>query len=111
MKQNEHRVVYQTEGYGYENEDLPTNPEKFMKFFQDKLNQIPKEFKENGYIEISSTHDRHDYDHIEVKIGYTRPETDDEERNRLERMSHHLAIKEAKEMEEFKRLQDKYGKR
>lgn len=64
---------------------IPTNPDDFLKFFKDKIDLVPAEYKSTSKISINGHSDPCDtYGSVTILLTYTRPETDDEYNKRLE---------------------------
>jgi len=105
MKKNIKVIVWESESCVY---DLPTNPQKFLKWWVDKFNSIPEEYKESASINCDvSTY--YDSPMFSVEIYYYRIETDDEEAIRLEIEKVHQKTIKSKELLQLKKLRDKYG--
>lgn len=61
--------------------DVPSKLENVIIYFQEKLDEIPKEFRSSATVDIRwEEYDRS----LELDISYWRPETEDEELYRLE---------------------------
>lgn len=76
----------------------PGNFKDFIKFFNEILSNIPKEYQDNAQIDISSHCGNDYYTLMEISVWYTRSETDIES-ERSERQKQ----KELKILEELKR--------
>ena len=74
------------------------NAAEFMKFFQDKLDTIPKEFVDSAVIEIEAV-DNYGSSSIDCSIYYFRPQTEAE-------ISAEMAAKEAIALGERQRKLD-----
>ena len=105
MKRKIKIVVFESESCGY---DLPEIPDEFIQWWVDKFSIIPEEHKESAFVECSTVVD-YDCAQFEVEIGYFRLETNEEESNRLNADSIAKNRVKKRELNELKRLQDKYG--
>ena len=82
---------------------FPTTPIEFMRFWSDKIELVPIEFIASAKIYVEN------YDNdINVRILYTCPETDKEERIREARLANTRATREERELETLARLKAKY---
>jgi hypothetical protein len=105
MKKNKVVIVYE-EGSPW----IPEDPEEFMRFWDEKISQIPKEFKSSAKIEIETR--RAPYDdssYISVTISYERLET---EKEMTEREIKEREINEnikRRELQQLENLRKKYN--
>jgi len=86
--------------------EIPTRAIEFMKFWQDKIDQIPSEHMETARVEIDSDYDQGS---IDVEISYRRIETDYECTERMEREQHFSNQRKNKDLKLLAELQAKYG--
>lgn len=90
------------------NEDfMPENLVVAIEWMQSYLEQIPPEFRGSGKIEIK-TDDSYGAATAHMTISYVRPETGEEERERLAREVRDTMSVEARERAELARLKAKY---
>lgn len=105
MKKNKEIIVYR------ENSPfIPTNISEFMNFWDEKISNIPDEYKNTAQIEIEI--DRNIYDdffHLIVRVYYIRLETDEEEIEREKNVKEREEILKNKELKELERLRKKYN--
>ena len=90
-----------------QNYSIPENPKDFLKYFTDKLKEVPAEFRKAAKIKLSVVDD-YDGHSLNVEVSYTRPQTllelqaaeDLIARNRARVLQHELS--------ELNRLKKKY---
>jgi len=63
---------------------LPTKPKEFMTWFQEKIDLIPEEFREDAEVWVYDFMPGYDDSALQVNICYKRLETDEEEKAREE---------------------------
>lgn len=92
-----------------ENEwDLPEQPDNFLKYWTEKLDQIPAKYRNNASIEVEAMLDYTD-PVISVKVSYSRPETNKEKLYRELREKKRLEALKQSELRELERLSKKYN--
>lgn len=81
-KQNKKIIVFETE-CAY---DIPTNPKKFLQWWQQKFAEIPDEHMDTAVVDLRAEEDSlyENSPYLEVSIYYYRPETDEELAGRYE---------------------------
>jgi hypothetical protein len=84
--------------------EFPTKPALFMQFWKEKLDLVPEEHR--GTTEIYLAVDEFSLD---FSLTYTRPETADEERIRLECARSREKRIAGKDFAEYNRLKEKLG--
>ena len=89
-------------------EDIPTPPDEFMAFWQEKIDLIPQEFRCSGraYIE---PYPFGDSSSLFLEISFERPETEEEAIIRTRNEIHVRERTKARELSELAILQAKYG--
>ena len=87
--------------------DVPQNGKKFIMFFQDLLKQVPSKFINSAEIIIKSEVD-YDEPELNVQVCYTRPETDEEEKDRETGQQEITGRRKRQDLQQLKRLQEKY---
>lgn len=97
--------VYVFSDYGLDLESLPDSPKLFMKYWEEKFEDIPQEYRENAKIFFSVGHEYK----TSVLIFYTRDETDEEWKEAEEEKRKQFAETEKNELEQLERLKKKYG--
>jgi len=96
--------VYQTHAEW----DLPTKAADFLAFWKGKLALIPDGHRANAQIEVEAI-TSYDQALLEVTVGYTRLETDEEETHREKNAQARADNAEQRERSELDRLKRKYG--
>jgi len=86
----------------------PVNANECVAWFQNKLQEIPEEFRSNAQIKFDTTYD---HDIPRIKISYFRPETDEEEVRRVQGDAMREEYRRNDELQVLARLQAKYGKK
>jgi hypothetical protein len=105
---NEVKIVV----YEYDDcaESLPVNADKFMVFWQDKLNLVPKEFLSAAKISLNACHGTYDDDvDLEAKVYYSRPETDQETKEREDKLLYRQSVMDRDDRMEYERLKAKFS--
>jgi hypothetical protein len=87
---------------------LPTTPEGFMGFWQEKIALIPDEFMETARIELETDYGYDGCRWLTCAISYIRLENDEEEAKRLKREDALRKDIEAKELRQLDTLKAKY---
>ncbi len=88
--------------------DSPSpNLKYFIEYWQKKINGIPEEFRDSAEITIEPS-ERWGSEYINVEIFYYRTETIDEKESRCRKEDDKIKTQRDKEIEELKRLQNKY---
>ena len=96
----------------FEDEDLdelPRNPKDFLKFWEEKFNDIPTEFESTAYINTNVEVKWGECGYFEVEIGYVREETDEEYEVRISKANAQVKRHEDAERNEWERLSKKYA--
>ena len=108
MKQIITVTVFNEEQYG--GEWPPENAAGAIAWLSEKVESIPEAFRSTAKIEFDSVGGYEGSHHARIEITYTRPETDEEEsdRMRVEEVRHQR--QRASELDTLARLQAKYGK-
>lgn len=92
----------------------PEDPARFMAWFQERIDRIPAEHRQNAKIEFSSEGDYCGGHSPHIEITYLRPETDDQFASRVQREAQQAEFdarrKEHHERATLAALQAKYGK-
>lgn len=106
---NDHKVnviLYNetTDGFNWPPEGLPY----FIAWMQKKLEEVPEEFRDNSYCEIDSESYGYDGITVRLKIGYHRPETDEEIAIRKKEEVDRLEARIQYELRELRNLRAKY---
>ena len=104
MRRQIKEVVYANKGAFIE---LPENPDEFLKWWTDKFDLIPEEYRANAKVECTSE-TFYECSHLEIEIYYTRPETDEEIRLRLHKESCNLEAIRRQELQKLAELKAKY---
>lgn len=91
----------------------PEDPAGFMAWFQERIDQIPPEFRAAARIEISCESSYYDSSIAHIEITYMRPETDEQYSSRLQREAKAAAnaarVQEQNERAALAALLKKYG--
>ena len=95
-------VVYDETVY-----QLPEGIDKFMKFWQSKINLIPSEFINTSIISIDATEEYGDFC-FDIEIYYWRTETRSETNMREREVLADKMRSEQTELEQLKKLKEKY---
>ena len=86
----------------------PEEATEAIAWFQNKLKDVPGEFRSTARIEIDST-SRYDSTYATIEIGYVRPETDEEEAQREKQSAAQADRNRANEMRLLAELIAKHG--
>jgi len=103
MKQTKQIKVYEL---GYD--DVPQKADEFIKFWQDKINMVPDEFRGTTEIEMEAE-ESYGCATLEATVIYKRPETDKEEQLREKQAQDRQEAITRRELEELTKLKRKYG--
>ena len=90
------------------NYDLPTKPDEFIAFFEEKIALVPNEYRDSARVEVEADI-YYDSTKLNVMVSYKRLETDEEENARLKREKEQKAWKENQELCQLEKLKEKYG--
>lgn len=82
---------------------------EFIKWLEGHLASIPEEFRQSATVEIGSFSSWEDSHYAEIEISYTRPETDEEVRQRRARVTQCSMAKVAQMRAEYERLRAIFG--
>lgn len=111
------QLVQETVHNGGEYDDNgwpPKDPAGFMAWFQERIDRIPAEHRQNAKIDFSSEGGYYGEHSPHIEITYLRPETDDQFSSRAQREAQQAEIdarrKEQQERATLAALQAKYGK-
>lgn len=89
---------------------LPGQPDNFLKYWTDKFDQIPAEYRNNARVEVEAVIDYcEEPPEISIKISYLRPETNKDKLNRELRETKRFEALRQYELRELKRLNNKYN--
>jgi hypothetical protein len=105
MKKTVEVVVFEDDSCEY---SLPEKTDEFMKWWRDKIEEIPEEYRDTGLIRCFTSM-CYDSTELQVKISYTRLETDAEEAARLKKEDAQRAFIENQELCQLEKLKAKYG--
>lgn len=99
----------QIEVVHFEEEDpiIPNKPNEFIKYFQDKFDEIPEEYKNSLKIEIRAL-DYYYCDSFSVKVSYMRPETEVEKKGGEDELISQGLKQKENDLQELKRLNALY---
>jgi len=103
MKDKREVVFYIDSEFG-----LPSGAKEFMKYWQDKIDLIPEEFKDSAKICCDATDDGYGCNFIEVEVYYYRPETKGEEKERVNGDIENTKVIRDRELAQFAKLKAKY---
>ena len=96
-------VFYEESAY-----ELPTTPDAFMEYWQEKFDRVPEEFR--GTTEVSiEANNYYDSAQLELKVTYRRLETDEEAAQREAREALKLSEQEKQDRKRLAELKAKYG--
>lgn len=88
--------------------DIPEKADKFMEFWQEKINLIPEEHRGTAEIELEAD-ESYGSPYLNVTVRYKRPETDEETVAREGRVLAQNDARRNREIAQMKRLKEKYG--
>ena len=88
-------------------DDINESPDAFMKFWQDKIDLIPAEYRDSARVELKTSF-HYDYQVTSLEIFYLRPETKEEKGNRERLNLSRLEAAKAKELDQLAALKLKY---
>lgn len=99
----------QIEVVHFEEEDpiIPNKPNEFIKYFQDKFDEIPEEYKNSIEVDIRAEA-YYNCNCFSVKISYMRPETEVEEKIRNDELINNGIKQKENDLQELKRLNALY---
>jgi len=89
-------------------EDIPEKPAEFIAFWTEKVNLIPDEFMSTAIITLEPE-TRWECGYLEMKITYTRPETNAESIHREDKANARVDSIRRKELDQLAELKKKYG--
>ena len=104
MRRQIKEVVYANKGDFVE---LPENLDEFLRWWTDKVDMIPQEYRAEAKVECTSGI-FYECSHLEIEIYYNRPETDEEIRLRLHQESLNLEAIRRQELQKLAELKAKY---
>ena len=103
MSDGKHAVTeYLFRGRNYD-DDVPDSVIEFIGWLNGLLENVPVDRRETVEIEISGS----EYS-AEIEISYSRPETDSEQKARVQQHNKYVAETEAREREQLASLKRKY---
>jgi hypothetical protein len=95
----------------FENEsccdELPSTPKEFLSWWQEKIDLVPEEYRDTTFIDCE-TNISWEFAQFQVKIGYKRPETSEEEAIRIKDEKEKQKIIENRELCLLEKLKSKY---
>ena len=94
----------------YNGEWPPEDAAGAIAWLSEKVGSIPEAFRSTAKIEFNSVGGYEGSHCAQIEITYTRPETDEEESDRIQAEETRLQRQRASEMDTLARLQAKYGK-
>lgn len=89
--------------------NIPSNPKEFMKYFQDKIDLIPEEYKDIAIVELNSDYGEYNSTKMIFSIDYERYETDEEREYRELKIITQKSVVREKELNQLKKLREKYN--
>jgi hypothetical protein len=92
----------------YNGEWVPNNLIEAIAWLQEKLCEVPEDYRASATIEISSDCS-YDSSHATLEINYRRPETAEEEHKRLLYDQNSIAQRRADEIRKARETLTKYG--
>lgn len=102
MKQKKQIKAYEL---GYD--DIPEKADEFIRFWQDKINMVPEEFRDTAKIEMEAE-ESYGCATFEATVSYIRSETDKEERSREKRAQDSQESIKRRELADLAKLKLKY---
>lgn len=84
---------------------VPENAVEFIAYWVAALSEVPYEYLKSANISIDTNLSDRDY----YSLYYERPETDEEEKSRVQHEEELTKRVEQQELNELKRLQEKYN--
>jgi len=96
------------EVFNEEYPDIPEKADKFMEFWQEKINLIPEEHRGTAVIEIEAG-ESWGSPYLNTTVRYKRPETDEEKDAREGRIAAQSNAQRDREIEQLRKLKEKYG--
>lgn len=101
------RVFYaeRYDGAGWPPEDF----HGFVAWFTEHFESIPSQYRDSARVELDSRAHYEDSHYASIEITYKRPETEDEEAQRLAAEKQRLGYAEAAERRTLAALKAKYG--
>jgi len=82
-------------------------PKEFMAFFQSKIDLVPNEFSDSATIKIVAEQS-YGCSELNLTVGYSRLETDDEEKTRETRLQATDELRKKRELKILSELKKKY---
>jgi len=104
--QNKTIVIFNKEQY--DGEWPEENAVEFINWFSDKVNNIPSEYRDKAIIELDSVLSYESSSYVNIEISYVRPETPEEEKNRMDAKNNSNKILEKRDRKQLSILKDKY---
>jgi len=104
--QNKTIVIFNQEQY--EKEWPEENAIEFIKWFSDKVNTIPSEYRNKARIELESITSYESSSYVHIEISYVRPETPEEEKSRMDNNDYNNKAHEKRERNQLSILKAKY---
>ena len=101
-------VVIETQGGSNEYDWPPEKAEEFLAWFERHLNTIPPEHRASARIEFDVRYIDEDVE-PRLEISYTRPETEQEQKDRYKKARREESSLEFSERRELARLKEKYN--
>ena len=93
----------------YDGEWPEENAIKFLAWFEEKINSIPKEFKDSAKVELEAVSSYGGCAYASIEIYYYRPETDEEEIARKAKEQNKAELQKQRELRQLEELKRKYG--
>jgi len=93
----------------YDGEWPEENAAKFLAWFEEKINSIPKEFRDSAKVELEAVPGYEHCAYASIEIYYYRPETDEEEIARKAKEQNRAELKKQLELRQLEELKRKYG--
>jgi hypothetical protein len=101
-------TVFQAEEYDSGFPDYKATLLSVIELLQDKLEEIPEQYRGMATCEISSRNGYEGSTYATIEISYTRPETDEEVEQRIATQQHAIQAQRAEELRVLQFLKVKY---
>jgi len=85
----------------------PESPKEFMAFFQNKIDLVPDESIDSAFIKLEAG-SSYGCSELSLTVGYSRLETDEEERIREASLQAQSEFRKKKELRLLSELKEKY---
>ena len=101
--------VFKKELFDYDGVWPEENAVKFLAWLEEKINSIPKEFRNSAKVDFEAEPGYAENASATVEIHYYRPETDEEEIARKAKEQNRAELRKQQDLRQLEELKLKYG--